>query len=402
VEIFQPCDVGTRLWSKLVTCGRILHICSDYARQGLYPQLFAAIQDAGIEQSVYVPVRTIAELSVPRPPRAAIGYRASYILRPVHRLLFRTKTRVITADLLQTETLDRYAVIHAHFLYSDGAVALRLHEKSGIPYIAAVRSTDLNFFMRIRPDLRWVMHRIARAARALVFLSPTYREQFLERLPNKLASSVSARCVLIPNGLSPEWLEAPPAPSCRERNAPLRILFVGDFSENKNVLRLIEATNRIAQQRPVRLSLVGGGGADNGVHAVESKLSTGRFPWVHRLGRIEDPARLRAIYREHDVFAMPSFHETFGLVYIEAWSQGLPVILSQGQGVDRYFPPNTIAEAVDPRSVDSITRGLLAAADRADTYRQECINAAKTFSWQGIAGQYGELYQSIICNTANA
>lgn len=35
---------------------------------------------------------------------------------------------------------------------------------------------------------------------------------------------------------------------------------------------------------------------------------------------------------------MPSHKETFGLVYAEAMSQGLPIIYTKNQGFDGQFP----------------------------------------------------------------
>src|SRR5699024_12238501 len=46
---------------------------------------------------------------------------------------------------------------------------------------------------------------------------------------------------------------------------------------------------------------------------------------------------LISIYRENDIFIMPSFSETFGLVYPEAMSQGLPVLYTKGQGFDGQY-----------------------------------------------------------------
>ena len=58
-----------------------------------------------------------------------------------------------------------------------------------------------------------------------------------------------------------------------------------------------------------------------------------------------------------DVFAMVSHHETFGLVYIEALSQGLPVLFTQGQGIDGTFS-ELVGVAARPSSVAGIRRGL--------------------------------------------
>ncbi len=57
---------------------------------------------------------------------------------------------------------------------------------------------------------------------------------------------------------------------------------------------------------------------------------------------------LMPLYREADVFLLPSRRETFGLVYAEAISQGLPVLYGRGQGFDGQFEDGRVGYAVDP------------------------------------------------------
>jgi len=376
----------------MVTKGTVLHICSGYANQRLYPHLFASLHDIGVSQTVYVPMRSAAELEVPGPPRAQITYHARHVLRRCHRVLFREKVRTVTADVCGVAEPRETSLVHAHFLYSDGAVAQRLHERFGMPYIAAVRNTDLNVFMKLRPDLRRRMHTIVNQAQALVFLSPVYREQFLGRIPQNLAQSIVGRCHVIPNGIEPLWHEVR-QPKTVLPSTPLRILYVGDFSTNKNVPRLLKAAARLQALCPVILTLVGEGG--NGEKAVHKLLSSKNFSFVRAVGRVNDRRRLRDIFSENDVFAMPSLQETFGLVYIEALSQGLPILLSRGQGVDGYFASGTISEVVNPYSVTSIELGLANLAARASTQREACIDAAKAFAWPAIAATYRALYAEV-------
>ncbi len=49
-------------------------------------------------------------------------------------------------------------------------------------------------------------------------------------------------------------------------------------------------------------------------------------------GFISKREQLRNIYKDADLLVLPSLLETFGLVYPEAMSQGLPVIYTRGQG----------------------------------------------------------------------
>jgi glycosyltransferase involved in cell wall biosynthesis len=103
---------------------------------------------------------------------------------------------------------------------------------------------------------------------------------------------------------------------------------------------------------------------------------------------------LAAIYRAHDIFVMPSFRETFGVAYIEALSQGLPIVFTRGQGVDGYFEPGTVGEAVNPHDAEALKAAILGLAERLDERRSLCVAAAKAFDWQRIAREYVELYQA--------
>lgn len=46
-----------------------------------------------------------------------------------------------------------------------------------------------------------------------------------------------------------------------------------------------------------------------------------------------DKTKIIDVYRDSDIFVMPSKFETFGLVYVEALTQGLHLIYTKGQGL---------------------------------------------------------------------
>ena len=64
--------------------------------------------------------------------------------------------------------------------------------------------------------------------------------------------------------------------------------------------------------------------------------------------------------RKNDIFIMPSYHETFGLVYAEAMSQGLPVIYTKGQGFDGFFEDGKVEKKNSNRNHNEVspTSGL--------------------------------------------
>jgi glycosyltransferase involved in cell wall biosynthesis len=370
----------------------VLHVCSDFARQRIYASLVLGLDRLQVSQVVYSAVRSQGEAEWSEPELARIPCHFRKVLAPRHRLLFRSKIRRVTRDLSSRIDLSGIRLVHAHFLYSDGAVALKVRESSGIPYVVAVRNTDLNAFMRYRPDLCRLRDRVLSRAARVVFLSHAYRRMLLDRLGPAMRERVSRTSVVIPNGVSRAWLETPPSRPAQATGG-LRLLYVGDFSVNKNLPRVLEAVALLAATRSVGLTLVGGGG--DGAAEVEARIASGRFPFARLLGRVDDPDALREIYRQHDVFVMPSRLETFGVVYVEALSQGLPIVHSRGQGVDGYFQPGTVAEAVDPDDPADIAAKVTALADRLPAIRESCVREARRFDWASIARSYADLYDAV-------
>ncbi len=371
----------------------LLHISQSFPTQNIYMQLIDQLRELGEKQFMFSAVRSQAEANK-KPPHYGSDFQYSIqnILHPWHIPLFRTKIKMIKKALCQTVDVKSFSIIHSHYLYSDGAVALQLKKEFGIPFISAIRHTDLYYFMRFRPDLCLIARDVLRQASALVCLTPTYREAVLARLPTSLAEEIRHKFFVIPSGVPSLWLESPP-PKIRESGSEIKVLYVGEFSKNKNVASLIRAVEIIRKSRPATLTLVGGGGSD--VETINALLGNPRYSFVTLLGRIYDAPRLRDIYREQDVFAMPSFLETFGIVYLEALSQGVPIVHTKGQGVDGLFPPNSVSEVVDPNSLRSIADGIITAADRRKKVHDLCVHGAAQFSWTDLAKKYERIYYQI-------
>ena len=89
---------------------------------------------------------------------------------------------------------------------------------------------------------------------------------------------------------------------------------------------------------------------------------------------------------------MPSKHETFGLVYAEAMSQGLPVIYTKGQGFDGQFPEGEVGFSVaydDPEEIAMRVKEII--ADYGSISKRAVANVHR-YDWKGIAQDYSELY----------
>jgi glycosyltransferase involved in cell wall biosynthesis len=91
-------------------------------------------------------------------------------------------------------------------------------------------------------------------------------------------------------------------------------LFVGRKEPGKQYALAVEAVERLGDDRVVLVMI----GADVDGRPVAS-------PRVRHLGRVS-PQTLRDAYDACNVFVLPSLHESFGIVFLEAWARGKPVL----------------------------------------------------------------------------
>lgn len=370
----------------------ILHLCSDYSRQRLYKNFVESLSLSGIKQTVYVPVRTQAEIGKYNPEKENIFIYYDFILRKADRLFYQQKINKIYKSLAKKIDFNDYSVTHAHFLFSDGGAAQKIKKKHGIPYIVAVRNTDVNFFFKYMIHLRKKGFKILKEAENIIFITPMYINSLKKYLGDKNFSLIKHKIKIIPNGLDNFWIENKTQKSKTKLNNPIRILYVGDLSLNKNLKNTIEAINLLNKSgQNYQFTVVGDGG--NGAKLTKKLFH--QFDYVNYLGKISDLQTLLNHYKKANIFVMPSKKETFGIVFLESMSQSTPVIYSKGQGIDGYFLKNMPGTAVEAFSVKSIAEGIRKIESNYTYFSKNCLSHIDEFSWKNISNKYIEIYKKI-------
>jgi glycosyltransferase involved in cell wall biosynthesis len=371
----------------------ILHVSNAFAQSALYKQLVSHLDTLEIHQTVYSAVRTNKEADYNPPELSHLNLHIRNLLHPYDRLFFRNKIRKISKDIFNEVDLSSVDLIHAHTLYSDGAVALKIKQNFNIPYIITVQNTALNAFGKYRPDLKWQRDKILKEAKKIVFFSPAYRQKLLISVSSEIKEQVKVKFIIIPNGINPYFLQS--NLYRREDRQELKLLFVGRFIKLKNIPNLIKAFEKLPKELKASLTLVGSGEEEKTIRKMADPK-----PDINYLGHVSDKKKLCRIYQNHDIFVMVSKPETFGLVYLEALSQGLPIIYTKGEGVDGYFKEGAIAEAVDnPHDTKEIANKIEILSKRLDkTLQKECVKQAKKFDWNRIAKRYKKLYRAALEN----
>lgn len=316
----------------------------------------------------------------------------SRFIKPYHRFLFNNKANFLYKDLVSQTNVEKIDISHATTLFSDGILALKLFNDYNKKYIVTVRNTDLNVFLKYRRDLYPIMHQILRNAEKIIFISEAYRANFFKNKSiEKVKHSYYHKSLVINNGVDEFWL-ANTFP--KKHSAVFKLLFVGRLSREKNLSRLIQAVLELRKvYKNIELTVVGSLGNDQKktLNLIQKNTDV-----VHYLGVVNCKDKLLQIYREHHIFTMPSLIETFGLVYIEALTQGLPVLFTENQGIDGVFEEDLkIGEKVNAHSVDSIREGIEKIILNYDKYNISNINFSE-FSWNLISKKYQELYSKVI------
>ena len=370
---------------------RVLHICSYYATP-LYRLLVDELSNLGIEQKIYYFASRDTCFNA---PDQDVVFSPCY--DKFDRVCFSRKENKALSKLYSLVDVASYDLVHAHSLFSNGYLALKVKRGQGLPYIVAFRNTDLNAFFKVRPWLRHIGLEIMQEAEAIVFLSPLYKDMIINNyIPSKMRNIIEEKSRVIPNGINEVFFESTPA-APRKEDGVIRVIQVGDINRNKNQLTVAKACQELEQSgNRVSYSVVGRAKSKS----IVQKL--GRYPFVKILPPVSQ-SELIGMYRASDVFVMPSFHETFGLVYVEAMSQGLPVVYSRGQGFDGWVPDQELG-----RGVDALDSGALAAAIKSLLPASEerfhrSINEAARFKWPAIAARYRSEYEIALSqsNTQN-
>ena len=271
------------------------------------------------------------------------------ILDAADRLFFFRKiNKCFNALNTRRDIIDDVNCIHAHTLFSDGAVAHRMWKAHGIPYIASIRNTDINTFYRLKPYLKPYADRILYNASSIICLSPSYKEQILSKVSSKIRSEVEKKTVIVPNGINKYWFDNTCGKRTCTEDGTIRLVTAGQVSKNKNQSTIAKACEILISKGYKVEYHIAGKIEDAGYFALFKDKD---FVKYHGSLSKEE---LCALYRQCDIFVLASRYETFGLVYAEAMTQGLPIIYTRGQGFDGQFPDGKVGFAVPCDDIQNI------------------------------------------------
>lgn len=374
----------------------VLHIANYYIGAKVYKNLTSALDKTGLQQTIYTAFAGRLLVGANQPqleiPDSKIVYRP--ILNTYTRLIYGYKVKKITADILKYTASEKFDCIHAHTLFSDGRIAYNLHKQFGTPYIVTIRNTDLNFFFRYFLHLRSEARQTLLCAEKIIFISEAYRKRMIAHpYFSNCREELAAKSIVIPNGIDSYWLKNTIDKSRQVMQKPARLLYVGKISKGKNLLKLIKIVISLNKADTKCILHIAGSGSGKYYKEVTDWIKKHPDLLVYH-GAITERAVLLSLYRNSDLFVMPSRKETFGLVYVEALSQGIPVIYTKNEGIDGFFPSET-GEGVNCNDDKDIYVKIRKILENYSNYAFEPQKITGIFNWNKLAERYCDIYNEV-------
>jgi glycosyltransferase involved in cell wall biosynthesis len=174
------------------------------------------------------------------------------------------------------------------------------------------------------------------------------------------------------------------------------ILFVGTMQPRKNIVRLVEAFEKLRKENRIEEKLAIFGGKGWLWEPILEKIETAGKDGSIKYFSYAPQEDLPYLYAGAKLLTLPALYEGFGLPPLEAMASGTPVVVSNISSL-----PEVVGDAgklIEPTSVDSIAAGLLDVLtnpELRESMVKKGIEQSKKFTWENTAKETLNIFESL-------
>jgi glycosyltransferase involved in cell wall biosynthesis len=305
------------------------------------------------------------------------------------------------------------SVIHTHVLHRMGGVARTAAKKLGIPYVVTLHGGCLTMTegeaerlqRPFRKKIEWGKiyglwlgsRKVLEDAAAIICVGEDEWIRMREIYPKK-------EVILQPNGVDVKRFEKKGKNTFKAdlgmSDEQTLILCISRLDPQKNQILLIEAFAEYVQSKKgAKLCLMGS--ISNELYYEKIKKCIRDLGLLENVVIINDCSfadeKLTQAYQAADVFVLPSVHEPFGIVILEAWASGTPVIASALGGIMGFTESEKNVLHFEKGNRDQ----LVACMKRLENeiLRNDLISegskAVQKYDWSIIAQEHRDLYDRV-------
>lgn len=279
-----------------------------------------------------------------------------------------------------------FDLIHAHVALPDGHAAYYLQKEYQVPTVVSIHGQDFQSTLPKGDKFREKLRKVLGGVDGVIAVS------------NKLKNLVQdepyySKIQVINNGIA---LAGQALPGDADNKCV--ILSVSNLKKTKGIDLNLQALATLVKKYPhLQYVIVGDGEERKNLEKLVEDLDLknhvtfkGKLPHAEVL---EEMAKCQ-------IFCLPSWQEGFGVVYIEAMAQGVPVIGVKGEGIEDAIQHGVNGLLVNPKNVEEIVQAiesLLTSPDYGKKIAQKGKETVyKEFTWENNARKTIELYRDLI------
>jgi glycosyltransferase involved in cell wall biosynthesis len=311
-----------------------------------------------------------------------------YLPVDLHRehLLGRQHARKV---LRAVDDLDvEFDIVHSHMTWTAGYVGARLKAALDVPYVLTVHANPQWYEKLLDADNDRIERAWADADRLIR----------VNRRDRSRLEPFNDDVVYVPNGYDSDAFRRVPREAARDRlgvdpETPL-VFGLGTLIPRKGYQHLVRALPAVLDVHPDARLVVGGHG---GMHDELESLAAevGVADSVDFVGYVEEE-ELNDWMNAADLFAHPSYSESFGVVQLEAMACRTPVVAARNGGSEEVVRSEEYGILVDsPEAHDDLAAALVEGFER-DWDREAIADYADELTWESVCADIAELYREAL------
>ena len=274
-------------------------------------------------------------------------------------------------------------IIHAHSCFWGGIAASYISKKYNIPLVITEHSS-LKYAKYSRDSYKKYIFDAYKEADVLIAVGTGLKEEisgYVDREIDVIPNMVDLNLFYIDNN--------------NNKNEKFTFFSCAFLEEGKGMEDLIKAFADAFKGQDVILNIGGDGSTKNALEELSKELEMdNQIKFLGSLSRTQVSEEMRKC----DAFALPSEHETFGVVYIEALACGKPVIGANNGGAEDIIEDcNGII--ANKKDIDSIKDALIEIKENYNIYDKNLIRKKVVDKYseevlvEGLKGVYKEAYE---------
>ena len=242
-----------------------------------------------------------------------------------------------------------FDLIHSHVAFPDGFAGWKLARSYKRPHIVTIHGQDLTTTIHKNQKCRKVVQEVLVHADKVLVVSQQLKKMADELLQTVSIKKESSHVQVLHNGYAPMKVVS-------EQRAFPHLVSVGHLIPIKGHDDTIRAAALLVAEFPdLSLTIVGDGPEMSTLKALAASLQMkDRVTFTGR----KSPEETRSIIQAGDMFVLPSWREGFGIVYLEAMSEGKVVVGCTGQGIEDVIIHRENGLLVPPQSPEVLAEEL--------------------------------------------